>query len=93
MTYIPLVLIVLLSVDTKKANSVNFQADIDTLFLFHHAAETEIKTSILSVFSPISQTNKPAPRRNIPLEKVIQYIWHSIIQKALLTGKLQRPLT
>jgi hypothetical protein len=86
-------LIVLLSVDIGKANSVNFQSDIDILFLFHHAAETEIKTSTLSVFSPISQTNKPAPRRTIPLEKVTQYIWHSSIQKVVLTGKLQRPLT
>ena len=41
--YIPPVLIVLLSVDTGKASSVNFQANIDTLYLFHHTAETEIQ--------------------------------------------------
>jgi hypothetical protein len=43
MTYVPLVLIVLLSVDTGKASSVNFQANIDTVYIFHHTAETEIK--------------------------------------------------
>jgi hypothetical protein len=43
MTYVPLVLIVLLSVDTGKASSVNFQANIDTVYLFHHTAETDIK--------------------------------------------------
>jgi hypothetical protein len=43
MTYVPLVSIVLLSVDTGKASSVNFQANIDTVYLFHHTAETEIK--------------------------------------------------
>ena len=43
MTYTPLVLIVSLSIDTGKASSVNFQANIDTLYLFHHTAETEIK--------------------------------------------------
>jgi hypothetical protein len=52
-TYIPLVLIFLLSVDIGKASSANFQANIGTLYLFQHTAETEIKTCILSVFSPI----------------------------------------
>jgi len=41
--YIPPVLIVLPSADTRKASSVNFQANIDTLYLFHHTAETEIQ--------------------------------------------------
>jgi hypothetical protein len=40
-THIPPVLIVLLSVDTGKASSVNFQANIDILYLFHHTAEKE----------------------------------------------------
>jgi hypothetical protein len=41
--HVPLVLIVLPSVDTGKASSVNFQANIETLYLFHRTAETEIK--------------------------------------------------
>jgi hypothetical protein len=84
-TYIPLVLIVLLSVDTGKASSINFQANIGTVYLFHHTAETERKTRILSVFSPIEQTNQPAPGKNIPHENVaylaLHYSGSSINQK------------
>jgi len=51
MTYIPPVLIVLLSVDTGKASSVNFQANIDTLYPFHHTAEKEKNKYFKRVFT------------------------------------------